>query len=57
MHKERLKQTGEFYMDSLLNDVVPFWLKHGLDREYGGIGNAPKFPHPTTIERLLRHWR
>ena len=28
-----------------------------LDMEYGGIGNAPKFPHPTTINRLLRHWR
>jgi uncharacterized protein YyaL (SSP411 family) len=27
------------------------------DQEYGGIGNAPKFPHPTTIDRLLRHWR
>jgi uncharacterized protein YyaL (SSP411 family) len=28
-----------------------------FDREYGGIGNAPKFPHPTTLDRLLRHWR
>jgi len=28
-----------------------------FDKEYGGIGNAPKFPHPTTIDRLLRHWR
>jgi uncharacterized protein YyaL (SSP411 family) len=28
-----------------------------FDREYGGIGTAPKFPHPTTLERLLRHWR
>jgi len=27
------------------------------DREFGGIGNAPKFPHPTTVDRLLRHWR
>jgi uncharacterized protein YyaL (SSP411 family) len=27
------------------------------DREFGGIGNAPKFPHPSTIERMLRHWR
>ncbi len=27
------------------------------DREYGGIGSAPKFPHPGTIERMLRHWR
>ncbi|HEY5642151.1 MAG TPA: thioredoxin domain-containing protein, partial [Woeseiaceae bacterium] len=24
---------------------------------YGGFGSAPKFPHPTTIDRLLRHWR
>ena len=28
-----------------------------FDREYGGIGTAPKFPHPTTLDRLLRHWR
>ena len=27
------------------------------DREHGGFGGAPKFPHPTTIDRLLRHWR
>lgn len=29
----------------------------GFDREYGGTGGAPKFPHPATLERLLRHWR
>jgi len=29
----------------------------GFDREYGGIGTAPKFPHPTTLDRLLRDWR
>ena len=28
-----------------------------VDREHGGFGGAPKFPHPTTIDRLLRHWR
>jgi uncharacterized protein YyaL (SSP411 family) len=28
-----------------------------FDPEHGGFGGAPKFPHPTTIERLLRHWR
>lgn len=28
-----------------------------VDREFGGFGGAPKFPHPTTIDRLLRHWR
>ena len=26
-----------FYRDTLLNDVMPFWLRHGLDREHGGI--------------------
>ena len=28
-----------------------------FDREFGGIGTAPKFPHPGMLERLLRHWR
>lgn len=28
-----------------------------FDREFGGFGSAPKFPHPTTLDRLLRHWR
>jgi uncharacterized protein YyaL (SSP411 family) len=28
-----------------------------FDREYGGFGDAPKFPHPGNIDRLLRHWR
>lgn len=28
-----------------------------FDKEYGGFGSAPKFPHPTTIDRLLRQWR
>jgi len=25
------------------------------DAQFGGFGQAPKFPHPTTLERLLRH--
>ncbi len=32
-------------------------IAQNFDREYGGIGSAPKFPHPTTLDRLLRHWR
>ncbi|HSG96575.1 MAG TPA: thioredoxin domain-containing protein [Woeseiaceae bacterium] len=32
-------------------------LAQNFDREYGGFGDAPKFPHPTTLDRLLRHWR
>ena len=28
---------ADFYRDTLLNDVVPFWLRHGIDREHGGF--------------------
>jgi len=31
-------------------------LEASFDQRYGGFGAAPKFPHPTNIERLLRHW-
>jgi uncharacterized protein len=27
-----------------------------FDRDYGGFGDAPKFPHPGSIDRLMRHW-
>jgi len=28
---------ADFYRRTLLDDVIPFWLKHGLDGEHGGI--------------------
>ncbi len=31
-------------------------LGDSFDRRLGGFGAAPKFPHPTTIERLFRHY-
>lgn len=34
---ERLANLRQTYRDELLRDVIPFWLKHGLDREHGGI--------------------
>ena len=27
---------AETYRGTLLGDVIPFWLRHGLDREHGG---------------------
>ena len=47
--------------DKILDDA-PFakaraTFEQTFDREFGGFGSAPKFPHPTTIDRLLRHWR
>jgi uncharacterized protein YyaL (SSP411 family) len=31
-------------------------LAASFDAEYGGFGGAPKFPHPASLERLLRDW-
>ena len=27
-----------------------------FDKQYGGHGGAPKFPHPGSIDRLMHHW-
>jgi N-acylglucosamine 2-epimerase len=35
--RSALAQT---YRTTLLDDVIPFWLRHGLDREYGGYLTA-----------------
>ncbi len=32
-------------------------LANSFDREFGGHGQAPKFPHPQTVAWLLRAWR
>lgn len=37
MDKNTLIRT---YRDTLLKDVIPFWLEHGLDRRHGGIMTA-----------------
>jgi len=37
-------------------DVARQQLEQQFDAKHGGFGGAPKFPHPTSIERLLRHW-
>ncbi len=31
-------------------------LKQQFDTKEGGFGSAPKFPHVSSIERMLRHW-
>jgi len=32
-------------------------LQREFDGRFGGFGDAPKFPHPTNLEFLLRTWR
>jgi N-acylglucosamine 2-epimerase len=34
---ERFGRLAEGYRRGLLDDCLPFWLRHGLDREYGGL--------------------
>lgn len=36
MEQKRSEELYEVYRHSLLDDVVPFWLKHSLDQECGG---------------------
>ena len=31
-------------------------LERSFDPQFGGFTQAPKFPHPGSIERCLRHW-
>jgi uncharacterized protein YyaL (SSP411 family) len=31
-------------------------LDRSFDKDYGGFSQAPKFPHPGSIERCMRHW-
>ena len=33
-------RLADLYQATLLDDVMPFWLRHGLDREHGGILTA-----------------
>jgi len=35
--EEERSRLAAFYRDTLLNDVLPFWLRHGVDQKHGGI--------------------
>lgn len=37
MTRERREELIACYRDGLLEDVLPFWIKHGWDREHGGM--------------------
>jgi hypothetical protein len=38
-------------------DVARATLEREFDSRFGGFGDAPKFPHATNLELLLRTWR
>lgn len=35
-----MNEFAKFYRDGLLKDVIPFWLRHAVDDEFGGIMTA-----------------
>lgn len=37
MDVEHVNSLIGVYRDGLLNDTLPFWIRHGVDREFGGI--------------------
>ena len=37
MNREQITHYRNTYRDMLLGNLLPFWIKHGIDREYGGF--------------------
>ncbi|MFQ5642552.1 MAG: thioredoxin domain-containing protein [Thiogranum sp.] len=56
MNRPDTAQYGNAELNAMPLDVARQQLEQQFDATHGGFGNAPKFPHPTSIERLLRHW-
>ena len=40
MDAPRIEHLTAVYRDGLLRDVLPFWIRHGIDREHGGVMTA-----------------
>ena len=47
---------GAGRIDRAALDTAYAQFKEQFEPRFGGFGRAPKFPHPTSIEFLLRYW-
>lgn len=59
--KETLEQLVPPLLEATIKDTdllqqARDQLEQQYDTQEGGFGNAPKFPMPSTFERVLRHW-
>ncbi|MHB1458854.1 MAG: AGE family epimerase/isomerase, partial [Armatimonadota bacterium] len=36
MDRKRINELANLYQDGLLDDIVPFWMRHSIDRDDGG---------------------
>ncbi len=50
------RNTQDALPDAALLQAARTQMARVFDAEHGGFGSAPKFPQPSGIERLLRHW-
>lgn len=48
--------TEQIILDNKVIDNARAELAHNYDATWGGFGTAPKFPHTTSLSRLMRHW-
>lgn len=48
--------SGRPVLDATPLESARQQLARSFDETWGGFGQAPKFPHPASLERLLRHW-
>jgi uncharacterized protein YyaL (SSP411 family) len=48
--------AGSAALDAAPLELARQQLARSFDAVHGGFGRAPKFPHPTQLGRLLRHW-
>jgi uncharacterized protein len=55
-HESGAQDDEQININALLLDESRRQLEKSYDAQYGGFGDTPKFPHPTNLERLLRHW-
>jgi hypothetical protein len=56
---ERMRQDAAATDDAFSGEVIAEAigaLKQSFDSEHGGFGGAPKFPHPTDLELLVRRY-
>ncbi len=56
MNQVEAQPGADTHLSAMPLDVARQQLEQQFDATHGGFGAAPKFPHPTSLERLLRHW-
>ncbi len=55
---QKIYQPGDAEADLSpdIFDLCDQYSERAFDARHGGFGNAPKFPHPSSIERLMRYY-